>query len=143
MEQFCSQHHCRFQEAELLRTQQLLWYRQVCRRGISRPAQLERSCLRIEVLFRKRNRRSNRFQRENVITWFQPERSGRSGLVEDEFAFGIRESKTNRLKASRRVSMNGDVDIAGDSIPESQLAWCATCGRLSERRRTERRAGYC
>ena len=48
-------------------------------------------------------------------------------MVEDEFALDIRESKTNRLKASCRTSMDGDIDIAGDSITKSQSTGRAAC----------------
>jgi hypothetical protein len=53
-------------------------------------------------------------------------------LVEDEFALDIRESKTDRMKASCRASMDGDIDIAGHSITKSQSAGRAT-GRWSRR----------
>ena len=53
-------------------------------------------------------------------------------MVEDEFALDIRESKTNRLKASCRTSMDGDIDIAGDSITKSQSTGRAA-GRWSRR----------
>ena len=63
-----------------------------------------------------------------MIPGFQPERSGRPGLIENELSVDIRESKTDRLKAPCRISMDCDIDIAGDAIPKSQRARCTTCG---------------